>query len=388
MMLGRQSVPARRACVSCKAGGSNVPRVVKPKLAGTKQMEQASLLVTANALLAAVPPALAEEGEKAVAAAPAPVQGSTFDSAVDSLINAVQASGSVIKNVDDAVLTAYGALQQGYGVAAPVINDAVKTATPVVQQAWNTTSGVAGPALKSFLPSFQSAEKALESQIPKGLPETATEAYSSASPFLTKFVQFVSSKDPLTLAEYTLAVVVFFVVAPALLGAFRGYSDDVPPAAALNTLVNDGDAVMVDIRTPKEKELSGVPDLPSAASSKAIEVEFAVTEDKKLRDQLRNVKNIESQITALQIAALKKVSKGTKVLLLDKNGSAAKDVAKELARKGFGNVFVINGGFDGRNGWIQSKLQIKPAASLLTSSFRRSGSGSTRAKPQLPAPKS
>lgn len=50
----------------------------------------------------------------------------------------------------------------------------------------------------------------------------------------------------------------------------RGYSDDVPPAAALNTLVNDGDAVMVDIRTPKEKELSGVPDLPSAASSKVL----------------------------------------------------------------------------------------------------------------------
>jgi shikimate 5-dehydrogenase len=77
----------------------------------------------------------------------------------------------------------------------------------------------------------------------------------------------------------------------------------------------------------------------------AIEVEFAVTEDKKLRGQLRDVAGIESQITALQIAALKRVSKSTKVLVLDKNGSTARSVAKDLARKGYGNVFVIDGAF-------------------------------------------
>ena len=73
------------------------------------------------------------------------------------------------------------------------------------------------------------------------------------------------------------------------------------------------------------------------------EVEYAVTEDKKLRNQLRNVSAIESEITALQIAALKKVNKSTKIILLDKNGSTAKVVAKELTRKGYSNVYVIDG---------------------------------------------
>ncbi len=40
----------------------------------------------------------------------------------------------------------------------------------------------------------------------------------------------------------------------------------------------------------------------------------------------------------LSIAALKKVSKGTKILLLDRNGGQSKAVAKELAKKGFKKV--------------------------------------------------
>ena len=43
------------------------------------------------------------------------------------------------------------------------------------------------------------------------------------------------------------------------------------------------------------------------------------------------------QITVLQIDALKKVKKGTKILLLDKNGGTAKDVARGLGGKGYKN---------------------------------------------------
>lgn len=63
------------------------------------------------------------------------------------------------------------------------------------------------------------------------------------------------------------------------------------------------------------------------------------------------------QVTALEIQALKRVNKGTKILLLDKNGNgASKTVAKELASLGFTNSFVIAGGFQG---WVASKLQVK-----------------------------
>ena len=62
-------------------------------------------------------------------------------------------------------------------------------------------------------------------------------------------------------------------------------------------------------------------------------------------------------MTALEIQALKRINKGTTVLLLDKNGSGpSKNVAKELAKLGFGNVFIVMNGF---NGWASSKLQIR-----------------------------
>ena len=75
-------------------------------------------------------------------------------------------------------------------------------------------------------------------------------------------------------------------------------------------------------------------------------------------------------MTILQISALKKVKKGTRVLLMDKNGSVAKDVARGLNAKGYKKVFVISGGY---NGWTSSKLQTRGSSSV--SSFVGGGVG-------------
>ncbi len=45
----------------------------------------------------------------------------------------------------------------------------------------------------------------------------------------------------------------------------------------------------------------------------------------------------------LQIASLKRIGKGTRVVLLDRYGGSAATVARELTRKGYGKVFVIQG---------------------------------------------
>lgn len=66
-------------------------------------------------------------------------------------------------------------------------------------------------------------------------------------------------------------------------------------------------------------------------------------------------------MTVLQIAALKKVKKSSRILLLDKNGGQAKDIARELAARGYKKVFVISGGF---SGWTSSKLQTKGSSSV------------------------
>lgn len=93
----------------------------------------------------------------------------------------------------------------------------------------------------------------------------------------------------------------------------------------------------------REKEASGLADVPGGAKGKLLEVEFAFTEDRKLRGQLRDASAIEAQITALQIGALKRIGRGTKVLLLDRFGNTSKAVAKELSRRGFGRVYVVAG---------------------------------------------
>jgi hypothetical protein len=50
----------------------------------------------------------------------------------------------------------------------------------------------------------------------------------------------------------------------------------------------------------KEKETSGVPDLPGGGS-KLVELELYSIADRKLRGSLRDAGYIESQVTALQV---------------------------------------------------------------------------------------
>ena len=52
-----------------------------------------------------------------------------------------------------------------------------------------------------------------------------------------------------------------------LSGVIRGYGRDISPAAALDLVAGGGNIVIVDIRSEREKENGGVPDLPSGNRS-------------------------------------------------------------------------------------------------------------------------
>lgn len=110
-----------------------------------------------------------------------------------------------------------------------------------------------------------------------------------------------------------------------------------------------------------EKERSGAPDLPGPAGKRYVELEYAETSSRQLRNQLRKANELECQVTALLIASLKKVDRGSSVYLLDRNGSLAPDVAKNLDSKGFKNCYVVKGGYDG---WTRAKLQIRPSIAV------------------------
>eukprot|EP00955_Chlamydomonas_euryale_P070679 360823-Chlamydomonas_euryale.AAC.5 len=63
----------------------------------------------------------------------------------------------------------------------------------------------------------------------------------------------------------------------------------------------DGNCVLVDIRSAREKDTGGVPDMPGSMARRTMEVEFAVTEDRRLRGAMRNPAAIEAAVTALQV---------------------------------------------------------------------------------------
>jgi len=309
-------------------------------------------------------------------------ESDAVDSAVDNLTSVIKAAGAGAKSALELIGAGVKVAKEGYEVAAPVIKQGVDAVAPVVNEAYKVTAETAGPLLQRATPlvqdTVQSAFKSTGvdvdsfSKTTSVVTKTASEGVTAAKPLLSQAITFLTTTEPVVLAEYGLGAIALYYLTPALLGGFvgslRGYAGEVTAAQALDLLASDGSAVLIDIRTEREKEASGLADVPGGSKGKLLEVEYAFTEDKKLRGQLRDPSAIEAQVTALQIAALKRIGRGSKVVLLDRFGNVSKQVAKELSRRGFGRVFVVQGGFDGRAGWVQSKLLVKPTATQFVSS--------------------
>lgn len=91
-----------------------------------------------------------------------------------------------------------------------------------------------------------------------------------------------------------------------LYDALKGYRGDLTAPQALDLLLQDGNALLIDIRAIREKEQSGLPDVPGSASGRLLELEFAKV-DAKIRGLLKDATATECELTALQISNLKRV---------------------------------------------------------------------------------
>lgn len=381
MKLSAQKAVARTASRPSRSVVQPIASAQKP--ATRSQLADALLVSSATVLLSAAPAVAAESD--------------SVDTTINTVIGAVRATGELVKSGITGVQAGVQVLKEGYEVAAPVIKQGYDVVLPVVTQAAKTAGDLAAPAIQSAAPALSNTVRDIvggsgvdlssaSSAVSSGL-KTASAAATTATPVVNGLVNLLTTTDPTTLGEVALGAVAIFYLAPGLAGVFKGYKGELSAASALDAVVTEPNVVLVDIRSYKEKESSGVPDVPGSASSKVIEVEFAALEDKRLRSQLKDPNFIEAQTTALQISSLKRIGKGTKVLLLDRYGNNATAVAKELAKKGYGQVFLVSGGFDGRAGWIQSKLQIKPFTSLAFAAAGTGGRTGTRSTRALPAPK-
>lgn len=370
-----------RTAFVCKASQRRHPDATGlPTDATSLSLSLASLLV---ALSADAATSVEQTVQSTAAKLPSPppastvLQPSSIDTAVSSVVDAVRAGGDTAKGLANAAQSGLQYAQQAYGKAAPVLKSAADTASPYVKSAFSTAQEVVKPVLKAAEPSVKGglgeAQRFLSNQglaPPSNLvakaekaSTVAESAFTSAKPSLTSSLTDLTAKDPGVLAEYALGLIAFYYLGPpflrGLFGSLRGYAGEINPAAALDAVSTENNTYIIDIRTSREKENGGLPDLPS--SSRLVEVEYAEIEDRKVRSQLQNVGQIERQVTALQIASLKKVNKRSSILLLDKSGTTSKAIAKELRKKGFKRVRVVQNGF---SGWTSSKLKTRMSNSV------------------------
>ena len=322
----------------------------------------------------------------------------TGDSLVDSTVGVIVDG---VKVAGDAAKVGIGAAQQGiqvlkgaYDAVSPAVKATIETVEPLVQSATEkaapvVTAGVrvATNAAESVKPGLERAitSTGIDSKVVSGAENAAEQALTATTPLVKNVIHFVTTTSPVVLAEYGLGLIAAYYLLPPTLGiaagVLRGYAGDVSPAGALDALSTQGNAVLLDIRSLKEKESAGVPNLANAG--KLIELEYASIEDRKIRGLLRDVSTLELKITALQIAALKRLSKSSPIYLMDRNGGMAKAVARELAGRGFKNVYVISNGF---SGWARDRLGVKPSSTVSRVEVLLPGMrGGTAMGRQLPA---
>ncbi|BBN13077.1 hypothetical protein MPTK1_6g00590 [Marchantia polymorpha subsp. ruderalis] len=254
------------------------------------------------------------------------------------------------KNIFDKVLTT---VKPGIDIAAPLVQ---KTAETVTKYASPLASDAAREAQKALKNAGVDTEPVLE--FGKSAVDQTSSALNAAKPLGSSFLESALAADPLFLAEAAGGLVLVYLFAPALLSglgdAARGYSGDLTAAQALDLLLKQ-DYTIVDIRSEKEKSRSGIPSLPSNVKNKYIAVPVEELPG-KVRNQIRNSRKVEAEVAALKIAYLKKLNKGSRIVIIDESGDIAKTVAKSLRGQGFKNTWVVVDGFKGGRGWVQSRL--------------------------------
>ncbi|KAL3502559.1 hypothetical protein ACH5RR_037008 [Cinchona calisaya] len=84
----------------------------------------------------------------------------------------------------------------------------------------------------------------------------------------------------------------------------KQHAGDLTPAQTPD-LMSTKNYILIDIRSEKDKDKAGVPRLPSNAKNNAIP------------SLVRSVKKVEAELVALKISYLKKINKGSNIVIMD-----------------------------------------------------------------------
>ncbi|XP_061988884.1 calcium sensing receptor, chloroplastic [Rosa rugosa] len=278
---------------------------------------------------------------------------------VEQTIDQVQQVGSSVFVNTERFLEAFlNAVKPGMDVALPIAKQAGEQALKIASPAISEVSKKAQEAIQSSGIDTEPVYNAAKT-IGDAAGQT-TKVIQDAKPIASSTVETISSADPVVIAGTAGVIFLTYFLLPPIWSAIsfnlRGYKGALTPAQTLD-LVSTKNHLLIDIRSEKEKDKAGIPRLPSSAKSKLIAIPLEELPS-KLKGLVRNVKKVEAEIAALKIAYLKRVNKGTNIVILDSYSDSGKIVARALTNLGFKNTWIVADGFSGNKGWLQSRLGI------------------------------
>ena len=167
---------------------------------------------------------------------------------------------------------------------------------------------------------------------------------------VTDVVDVAASQDPevyKTTAQFGVPLLVFFYWRSAY-GGFAGVADPNRVYAELQD--KNANAVLIDVRSDREREEDGIPDLKFVARDKVAAVPFQRLAQGTVRQVASGATKLQVDLTSLIISSLSMINpRSTKIYLMAGNrartNGAAKDLARKLRTKGCRRPFIIGGGF-------------------------------------------
>lgn len=303
----------------------------------------------------------------------------------EDVTNAFSQAQELAKQAQGAASTSYSYAKTFLDQFVEVAKPAVETASPYVQEYGQKAIDVAVPVASELAGQAQklAGQAGIDTNPFVDAAKTAVQAASSATgfaasqanrvlgagkPYAASALDRILAQEPNALALEAGGLILLYLLAPFIFSSigytFRGYAGDYTAAQALDVLSTQ-DFVLIDVRTEKEKSKSGLPSLPRSAKNKLISLPVEELPS-RLRGQLRSAKRVEAELTAIKITALKKITKSSKVIVLDAYGGVAKTIAKFLKAYGFRNAYIVRDGFDGGKGWLQSQLGVENATASRT----------------------
>ncbi|XVF54541.1 hypothetical protein PTKIN_Ptkin05aG0189100 [Pterospermum kingtungense] len=237
---------------------------------------------------------------------------------VEKTIDQVQEAGSSALDTAQQILDVVGkalkpAIDAGVPIAKKAGEEALKAASPAISEASKKAQEAIQSTGLDTEPVLTAAKTAADAA------KQTTNVIKAAKPIASSAFETITSADPITIVGAGGALFVAYLLLPPIWSVIsynlRGYKGDLSPAQALD-FISTQNHVMVDIRSEKDKDTAGVPRLPSSAKNRMVAIPLEELPS-KLRGLVRSTKKVEAEIAALKISYLKKINKGSNIVIMD-----------------------------------------------------------------------